>query len=628
MAELGCYSPSFKKPSEVLRMRRKRARSEGPDRRTVDGLRPFSPGPLLNAPSRASGGGKRRNPFANIENTYSRPKKRALSHNDGYDGALDGRKTAAAVLDGKLGEERANAAASFREELFNTEQQHEIKTPVSLSEDAGLFEEGLFEPERSAAVLKGPEAVCDAAPAEVCLEFPADWSLKTRLLFTSSQSFSWAEHLKAQEEAQGLSSHCRAEFSSLPAHIQEPRGCVELRCGFHQCLQYWQHPSLPWLSLFPRIGAERKFSGKCVPWAQDTALQQSLMSDWSVSLTSLYRIEFSLPLLEETRKSSARRETEGEESVSSEHSENEEEEEEDDEDDDGGFSWLKEMGVQDKIKKPDAISIKLYPLQSASAVDACLCSGIEFSLPLLEETRKSRARRETEGEESVSSEHSENEEEEEEDEDDDDGGFSWLKEMGVQDKIKKPDAISIKLRKEHREVRLDHRPESVVLVEGSNTFTLLNFLINCKSLVAGAGSQAGLPPTLLAPTAFRGATLHTLKARAVNVKTRVRMGYQDVCSLEVTGPIMPHTLHALTQLLKPAQKGEFSVGLYTHEPTAVLNVPLSLTPEPQQLESVVRDLGRCGLQQSSIQQLVTPSMLGKSALRQLHMRDYSYSWKS
>lgn len=66
-------------------------------------------------------------------------------------------------------------------------------------------------------------------------------------------------------------------------------------------------------------------------------------------------------------------------------------------------------------------------------------------------------------------------------------------------------------RKEHREVRLDHRPESVVLVEGSNTFTLLNFLINCKSLVAGAGSQAGLPPTLLAPTAFRGASLHTLK---------------------------------------------------------------------------------------------------------------------
>uniref|UniRef100_A0A8B9GPV1 Uncharacterized protein n=1 Tax=Astyanax mexicanus TaxID=7994 RepID=A0A8B9GPV1_ASTMX len=178
-------------------------------------------------------------------------------------------------------------------------------------------------------------------------------------------------------------------------------------------------------------------------------------------------------------------------------------------------------------------------------------------------------------------------------------------------------------RKEHNEVRLDHRPESVVLVEGSNTFTLINFLINCKSLVAGAGSQAGLPPTLLAPTAFRGATLQMLKARSVNVKTQVRTGYQDVCSLEVTGPIMPHTVHALTQLLKPAQKGAFSVSLYTHEPSAVLNVPVTKPSESEQ-----QCLERCGLQQSTVQQLVEPTVLGKSALRQLHMRDFSYSWNS
>uniref|UniRef100_A0A672LIL5 DNA replication fork stabilization factor DONSON n=1 Tax=Sinocyclocheilus grahami TaxID=75366 RepID=A0A672LIL5_SINGR len=473
---LGCYSPSFKKPSDVLRMRRKRARSEGPGRRTsspvvsVDGVRPFSPGPLLSAPGRASGGVKRRNPFVNIENTYNSPKKRALSHTDGHRG-----------------------------------------TPVSLSEDDDLFEEDLFEPERSTPVLKvsSPVADCDTAPAEVCLEFPADWSLKTRVLFTSPQSFSWAEHLKAQEEAQGLSSHCRAEYTSLPANIQDPRGCAELRCGFQQCLQYWQHPSLPWLPLFPRIGAERKFSGKCMPWAQDATLQQSLMSDWSVSLTSLYSLlktrlcpYFYLCSYQFTVLFRA-----------------------------AGLSGAK------------GISALLSPT-TRGLREAMKAEGIEFSLPLLEERRKSK--------ELASSQLSESED----DEDDDDGGFSWLKEMGVQDKIKKPDAISIKLRKEHREVRLDHRPESVVLVEGSNTFTLLNFLINCKSLVAGAGFQAGLPPTLLAPTAFRGATLHTLK------------------------------------------------------------------------EAVVQDLSRCGLQQSSVQQLAVPSMLGKSALRQLHMRDYSYSWKS
>jgi hypothetical protein len=66
-------------------------------------------------------------------------------------------------------------------------------------------------------------------------------------------------------------------------------------------------------------------------------------------------------------------------------------------------------------------------------------------------------------------------------------------------------------RKEKHEVQMDHKPESVVLVKGINTFTLLNFLINCKSLVATSGAQAGLPPTLLSPIAFRGATMQMLK---------------------------------------------------------------------------------------------------------------------
>lgn len=66
-------------------------------------------------------------------------------------------------------------------------------------------------------------------------------------------------------------------------------------------------------------------------------------------------------------------------------------------------------------------------------------------------------------------------------------------------------------RKEHREVQLDRRPQSMVLVKGTDTFTLLNFFINYKNLVAASGVQAGLPPTLLAPVAFRGATLQTLK---------------------------------------------------------------------------------------------------------------------
>ncbi|XP_056595093.1 protein downstream neighbor of son homolog [Triplophysa dalaica] len=614
----GCYSPSFKKPSDVLRMRKKRARSETFGGKvsspvvSVEGVRPFLPGPLLSAQGRAGGAGvKRRNPFANIENTYNSPKKRALSHTVCGIGAPDVKTTAAAGLDGKslTLHERLNAGTLLTEELLQQQQQQQLQKPAPISGDESLFEEDLFEPVRSEPVLKSPDgrAVSDAGVSEPCLEFPADWSLKTRLLFTSPQSFSWAEQPKAQEEAQGLTAHCRAAYASLPANIQEPRGCAELRCGFQQCLQYWQHPSFSWLSLFPRIGAERKFSGKITPWAQDDNLQQSLMSDWSVSLTSLYNL-LKARLCPYFYLCSHQ------------------------------FTVLFRAAGLNGAK---SISALLTPT-TRGLREAMKAEGIEFTLPLLEDKKKSRdaseveSSRQADGEdpaksgEAVKSEHSENEvdDDDDDDEDDDDDGFSWLQEMGVQDKIKKPDAISIKLRKEHREVCLDHRPESVVLVEGSNTFTLLNFLVNCKSLVAGAGSQAGFPPTLLAPTAFRGASLHTLKARTVNVKTQIRTGYQDVCSLEVTGPIMPHTVHALTQLLKPAQKGEFSVGLYTHEPTAVLNVPISQTSEPETLEDVVQDLGRCGLQQGTVQQLAVPTTLGRSALRQLHMRGHSYSWRS
>lgn len=64
---------------------------------------------------------------------------------------------------------------------------------------------------------------------------------------------------------------------------------------------------------------------------------------------------------------------------------------------------------------------------------------------------------------------------------------------------------------------MDHKPESLALVKGTNTFTLLNFLINCKSLVAAAGPQTGLPPTLLSPVAFRGGTMQTLKVSNTTV---------------------------------------------------------------------------------------------------------------
>ncbi|XP_077426571.1 protein downstream neighbor of son homolog isoform X3 [Vanacampus margaritifer] len=604
MSEESGYSPSFKRPSEIMRMRRKRARSEafssspsGDTSGTEQGasspsscVRPFSPGPLFfNNHTRSGGGVKRRNPFANIENRHS-PRKKCLLFDD------DGQKAESSTAregDFHNRDDLAFSELMSKVEDMGRQEKHKQQKVFSLSEDDSLFEE--TEEDVKAPLPKSPQAISRLSiAAPLCTEYPADWSLKTRLLFTSSLSLSWSEQPKAQEEASGLSQHCRAQFSTWPHNLQEPKSCTELRCAFQQSLIYWQHPSLSWVPLFPRINAERRFTGTSAPWAQDAELQQGLMSEWSASLSSLYSLlktrlcpYFYVCSYQFTVLFRA--------------------------------AGLASSGSINALVSPTTRGLR----------EAMKAEGIKFSLPLVEERTTSREQQNhcDEERQQKNCDHKDDEycsdDREADDDDDADGGgsLSWLKEMGVQDKIKKPD--SIQLCKDGRAVNVDRKPESVVYVEGPDTFTLINFLINCKSVVAAAGSQAGLPPTILAPVAFRGAAMHSLKARCVNVKSQVGSDYQNISSMEITGPILPSSLHAITTLLRPAQKGNFSATLYTHAPTAILNI----LGTKQQGASGPVDVSTFGLNPASIQQLMQPSCLGKTALTQITMNNYSYTWK-
>ncbi|XP_077150036.1 protein downstream neighbor of Son [Ranitomeya variabilis] len=562
------YSPSFKKPSEILRLSRRRSRSEAGVRtglfspgeltKRVLGVRPFSPGPQRSG----SGTLKRRNPFASLENTVA-AKKRAESVAE------------------CCPQESWALPAKEQENL----QHHSV--------DDVIWEESLHSDPAATTKPQTPEKpIPTPEPCEASVTYPADWSLKTRLLFTSSHPFTWTDHLKAQEEAQGLVLHCRASPVSLPHSIAEPKLSTDLRCAFQQALVYWLHPTFPWLQLFPRIGADRKMTGKNSPWAQDEALQQVLMSEWALSFTSLYNL-LKAKLCPYFYVCTYQ------------------------------FTVLFRAAG---IAGSDVITAVMSPT-TRGIREAMKNEGIDFSLPLVTNdpnNKKTKASESTgESDDKAQETGCEGEDYSQVDSDEDES-FSWLEEMGVEDKIKKPDAISIKLRKEKNEVKLDHRPESVVLVKGANTFTLLNFLINCKSIVAAAGPQAGLPPTLLSPVAFRGATMHTMKARTVNVKTQMQSGYKDQFSLEITGPVMPHTVHSLTLLVKAAQKGSFSASLYTHEPTTVFNTAI----HPQNCkESNGAELAHCGLHPLTLEQVTQLSTLGKSSLRHLELNDYKYTWK-
>lgn len=50
-------------------------------------------------------------------------------------------------------------------------------------------------------------------------------------------------------------------------------------------------------------------------------------------------------------------------------------------DEDDSLSWLKEMGVQDKIKRPDSISIQLYPSSFPHSLTPSLHQLTPFSPP-------------------------------------------------------------------------------------------------------------------------------------------------------------------------------------------------------------------------------------------------------
>uniref|UniRef100_A0A8C6AFE6 DNA replication fork stabilization factor DONSON n=1 Tax=Monodon monoceros TaxID=40151 RepID=A0A8C6AFE6_MONMO len=438
------YSPSFKRPPETLRLRRKRGRSLGAASPTEERPEPATRRAALTAglplrpfPAAGRGGGgpaaSRRNPFARLDN----------------------RPRAAAEPPSVPSRGQQEAPGPF----LDSNQENDL-----------LWEEKI--PERTAVteLPQTPHVSFSESdiPSSESTELPVDWSIKTRLLFASSQPFTWADHLKAQEEAQGVIQHCRATEVTLPQSIQDPKLSTELRCAFQQSLIYWLHPALSWLPLFPRIGADRKMAGKTNPWSNDETLQHILMSDWCVSFTSLYNL-LKTKLCPYFYVCTYQ------------------------------FTILFRAAG---LVGDDVITALMSPT-TRGIREAMKNEGIEFSLPLIKESGHEKRK-----ESGTSLEHGEEQAVSDEDEEE---SFSWLEEMGVQDKIKKPDVLSIKLRKEIHEVQMDHRPESVVLVKGTNTFTLLNFLINCKSLIATSGPQAGLPPTLLSPIAFRGATMQMLK---------------------------------------------------------------------------------------------------------------------
>lgn len=165
------------------------------------------------------------------------------------------------------------------------------------------------------------------------------------------------------------------------------------------------------------------------------------------------------------------------------------------------------------------------------------------------------------------------------------------------------------------------------MIEGVEVHAFYNFLVNCKSTTALTGHLAGVPPTLLAPVAFQGASLNSLKVR----QSKVHLDNCDYYSLELLGPILPSTIHNLLEINPPE-----------HSMTATFNSVQSTEPfsklknseRPSDIENRgtavfgKENLSDCGLLPRVLKHFCTPekSHISNVECLKYNCEDSTYTW--
>lgn len=331
---------------------------------------------------------------------------------------------------------------------------------------------------------------------------PIDWSLKSRMRILSRTQIP-GNNLKSNQEASGLTGFVRC------LDIRNTSGGLDISPGarFHQCSMFWQYPHLPWLNLIQR---NNKANNNFKMGEQES---QSLLSDWSESFRNLFQLLRARQcpyfyVCANTFTALFRA---------------------------AGIGGRSEMhvlltpttrGLRQLLKQKDIEFIQ--PLKQSLANKSGNSNTPNTSLT----NSSDDATKDVEAEDNES-----------DDEDMDDE--NWLKSLGVdQEDIKRINFTETR-KEQKKECEDDFGDQSTALIEGVDCQAFFNFLLNAKTIVPKVGRLAGVPATLLAPSAFLGATLRKQTIRT----SKVRVDGVDYCSMELKGVILPHTLHSLCQLL-------------------------------------------------------------------------------
>lgn len=338
---------------------------------------------------------------------------------------------------------------------------------------------------------------------------PVDWTLKAKIRFLSEKPFGWSQKLKISEEASGVTSFSRCldldtDLDTATALDTSPNA------RFHQCCLVWQQPSLPWLPLFPRSNRSRTMGAATNSIGSGPA-SNALHLAFCDGLRSLHQLIRTRQCAYFYACADA-------------------------------FSVLfRAAGVAGFPDTHALITPTTRGLRQMLKV-----ADVEFTMPLKKVVTEGEVSKDGHGDVQ------------------DDVDDNWMESMGInKDDIKQINFTQARITQKS-ESTIDHSDQSLVFVEGLEVQALYNFLINsCKSTISPTGPLAGVPPTLLAPVAFTGATLTPLQVR----ESKVHVDQDSYYSVDITGPILPNTIHTL-----------LSIAPKTHTFTATFSNIDSTTP--------------------------------------------------
>jgi len=204
--------------------------------------------------------------------------------------------------------------------------------------------------------------------------------------------------------------------------------------------------------------------------------------------------------------------------------------------------------------------------------------------------------------------------------DDDEEMLSWLKSVGVGgDMLASLDKDRDRLKK--KENVIDYRPQSLVYIEDGNVHALFNYLLNSKSCVAIMGPLVGIPPTLLSPVAFTGATLRPLKTR----QRQAQLESQAIHVLDISGPVLPHTVHYLNRLITMrVQNAQFDMKFSTVMDTVPFSDFKCSPAEEAPSAFGQQSLSDCGLLQDVLEKMCSQQQ--GTVLQEVHSKDGQYCW--